>query len=617
MARLRHLRIGGGFRAAFLLCLALAWAGWATAAASPALHLHPVWQALLHVKDGRPQVRDPGFILSLADFSPQREFQATLDALRGPDGQAALCRFPARAAWLHEQGLLPVPDTRHCIEWQEFVRRAPAERFSLAFASEILSQPSSMMGHLFLKVDGTSSQGQRLEHAISFYTDATTWNLPQLFYESMVQGKAGYFTLSPFQQEVRKYAVDEQRSLWTHELALDENQRQRLQAHIHELRQTRITYFFQAYNCATLVRHMLAVARPDMLEGADWWTTPKDVLRQAHRIGLIEQASVQTPARWQVRSLAASLPASSVRAVDEAVSRQSASSDLPAADMDERSGFLSLLLAQALLRHRIATDTFTEPSEREATTRSRRDELDRLQSLQRQRYPDLQLNVDTRRDPALSPPERQASLGWLRRGGRDYLWLGFLPVSHALSDDNRQHLSENELRLFESSWLADTRTGRISLDRLTVYAVQSLLPWDPLTAGLSGRFKLGIEAQPNAQHPHKKALLLEGALGRTWRVTDDLDAYVMVGGGWGWRHGGHVYGQPEVGVVVREAWNMKTQLSRQLVTHPLGDHRPAHVWTWTQSLYLTPAHTLEWRWQRVRQKNEQGHEVGFTYKHLF
>lgn len=625
----RFFRIESGFRAAFflLLCTCLNWSAWMAQAApvdaaAPRAAFdedlaqasrHPVWAALLHLKHGQPQISDPGFLLSQEDFSPERELRATLVLLQGPRSAEAACRFPARAFWLHQQGLLPAePDTRHCAQWQEFLQRAPATHFALAFAAEILSQPSSMMGHLFLKVEGQSPDGRQLDHAISFYTDAGTWNIPLLFYESMVEGKAGYFALSPFREEVHKYAAQEQRSLWTYRLALDGPQRRRLQAHIHELRQTRITYFFQDYNCATLVRHMLAVARPDMLEGPAWWTTPKDVLRQAQHIGLIDEASVQTPARWQVRSLAASLPAASVQQVRQAVEQRTASEVLPTATMDEQTGFLSLHLAQALLRHQARTTTTSDTDDA-----WRRIELDRLRALQQQHYPELQLNADARRDPAFSPPERQASIGWLRRNDRDHLQLRFMPISHTLSDDNRQHLSENELRLFDSSWLVDVRTGRLSLDRLTIYSVQSLLPWDSLTGGLSGRFKLGIEPQPNLQRPDKKALLLEGAIGRTWRLADDLDAYVMLGGGWGWRQRGHLYGQPEAGVVIREIWNMKTQLSRQVLTHPLGEHRPAHVWTWTQSMYLPGGHTWEWRWQRIRQKGEQAHEVGLTYKHLF
>lgn len=620
----RVSRLQSGFRAAFFLLFGFLASGVGAATEPPqhasesaSVHADPVWHALLHLRDGSPQVRDPNFILSLGDFSPDRELRATLDALTGAKAQEAACRFPARAMWLHQRGLLPAPDTSHCSDWQEFLSRAPAERVSLVFASEILSQPSSMMGHLFLKVEGATPLGEARAHAISFYTDAATWNVPKLFYESMVEGKTGYFALSPFQEEVQKYAVAEQRSLWTHRLALDETRLRRLQAHIHELRQARITYFFQDYNCATLVRHMLAVVAPDMLKGSGSWTTPKDVLRQAQAIGLVDEVSVQTPARWQVRSLAASMPKGVVREVVDAVGQQGASSKLPSPDMDEQTGFLALMLAQSLLRYEDSLDQGLPPAARAERLKARRAELDRLQATQQRRYPDLQLNADTRRDPALSPPERQLSVGWLRRDRRDLLQLRFLPASHTLSDDNRQYFSENELRLFESSWLVDTRTGRPSLDRLTVYAVQSLLPWDGLTGGVSGRFKLGIEAQPAVHTGDKKALLIEGAIGRTWRITDDADAYVLVGGGWGWRNRGHLYGQPEVGVVLREIWNMKSRISRQVVTHPLGEHKPSHIWSWTQSMYAPGGHTWELRWQQVRQKQEQAHEVALAYKRLF
>ena len=629
----RVSRLQSGFRAAFFLLAGLLTWG-ADAAESPralaseatsssfaaptAVHADPVWHALLHLRDGQPHIRDPDFILSLDHFSPERELQATLKALTGATAQESACRFPARAMWLHQQGLLPTePDTRHCEAWQEFITRAPAGHVSLVFASEILSQPSSMMGHLFLKVEGLTTQGEVRAHAISFYTDAATWNVPKLFYESMVEGKTGYFALSPFQDEVQKYAVAEQRSLWTHRLALDGPRLRRLQAHIHELRQARITYFFQDYNCATLVRHMLAVAAPDMLKGSGSWTTPKDVLRQAQAIGLVDEVSVQTPARWQVRSLAASLPRAVVDKVVDAVDQRIASSKLPGQNTDEQTGFLALTLAQSLLRYQDSLDQDPASTTRAERLRARRAEIDLLQATQQRLYPDLQLNADTRRDPALSPPERQLSVGWLHRDRRDWLQLRFLPASHTLSDDNRQYFSENELRLFESSWLVDARTGRPSLDRLTVYAVQSLLPWDGLTGGVSGRFKLGIEGQPGVHASHKKALLIEGAIGRTWRITDDADAYVLVGGGWGWRNRGHLYGQPEVGVIVREIWNMKSQVSRQVVTHPLGEHRPSHIWSWTQSMYAPGGHTWELRWQRVRQKREQAHEVALAYKRLF
>ena len=66
------------------------------------------------------------------------------------------------------------------------------------------------------------------------------------------------------------------------------------------------------------------------------------------------------------------------------------------------------------------------------------------------------------RNPAKSPPDMQASVGWAHRQGRDWVQLGFLPVSHTLADDNTAYFSENELRLFDARVRVDTRSGSTS-----------------------------------------------------------------------------------------------------------------------------------------------------------
>lgn len=136
------------------------------------------WSALLHVSEGAPRIKDRQFILSLDHFSPREELLQTIAYLYGPQSAEAVCRFPARYAWLQAEAGLPLLPLDHCTELQELMTRAPADTLSLVFASENLSQPSSMMGHLFLKTSGHTADGRKVEHAISFFTDAGTINLP-------------------------------------------------------------------------------------------------------------------------------------------------------------------------------------------------------------------------------------------------------------------------------------------------------------------------------------------------------------------------------------------------------------------------------------------------------
>jgi Domain of unknown function (DUF4105) len=625
---------GSGFRAAFFscarrlacwlvlhLCCGLGGA-WAQGLAAPTtsvltaqaerlgLHQNPTWHALLQLKNGQPQILDDGFLLSLPAFSPQRELDATLAALQGADAQQALCRFPARALWLHQALGLPPRSTAHCAALAEFRERAPADRISLVFASENLSQPSSMMGHLFLKVAGQRADGTDVAHAISFFTDAASFNLPKLFYESMVVGKQGFFVLTPYHDEVRLYAVDEQRSLWEYELQLDAFTRDLMQAHMHELRQTRITYFFQDYNCATLVQHILAIAAPQMLNGGGWWTTPKGVVQRAQAADLVASSTVQTPSRWRVRSLRDALPpdaANDVRAwVDQ---RQPPPERGPLAPAEGTQGYLQLELARAYNAHLLETQRIDTADWRRYAAQ--------VDALQQRRYPGLALQADAQKSPANAPPDRQVSIGWQHLGGRNHLRLGLQPVSHTLADDNRHLFSESELRLFDSAWRVDVQTGAVRLDHFTLYAVESLLPRDAMTGGLSGRFKIGIESQPQLQRPGRNAALIEGAGGYTWRLSDDVDAFALVGGGWGLRQSGYFYAMPTVGLVVREVFDMKTVLRLSEVTRPLGQREASRELTVTQSKYLDRHHSLVLTWRRVWQDGRAANDGQVMLKRLF
>lgn len=573
------------------------------------LHQTNIWHALLHLKQGRPQLVDDRFLLSLNNFSPLHELRATLALLLGPDADQAVCRFPARQLWLQQTLGLPERTTTHCKTLEEFRQRAPADTISLVFASENLAQPSSMMGHLFLKVSGRLSDGSMREHAIAFFTDADTLNLPKLFYESMVQGKAGYFVLTPYQDEARSYVNQEQRSLWEYALTLTNEQRRMVQAHIHELRQARITYFFQDYNCATLVKHLLAVAQPGVLEGSEWWTTPKSVLQRAQRSGLIGETLIQSPSRWRVRSLVDSMDAADVREVTKLVDEQATEGILPADGPRSEKAFLRLQLAMAYNSHKV---------ERELSERGPALAYGSgLRTLAARHHSDLSLHADTSKDPVRSPPERQLGVGWRHQRGEDHLRLSLLPVSHDLIDDNRQHFGETELRLFDTSVLVNARTGALRLERFNLYSTQSLLPHERLTGGISGRFKIGVEPRLSVLGDDRLALTLEGALGRTWRLLDDVDAFAMLGASWSWRQQGQLHATPTLGAVIREVFDMKSIIRHSVHIHPLDKHPSIKEWSWTQAHYVTPENTVLLEWRSLSQGDSRLQQVSLGYKRLF
>ncbi|RZL10229.1 MAG: DUF4105 domain-containing protein [Rubrivivax sp.] len=618
----------GGFRAAFFhlaLWCALGTAGAAARAALPQtgdevtaiqalahaqrLADAPVWAALLHLDRGRPTIGDAGFLLSMPRFSARAELDATIAALYGPRSLEWRCRFPARHAWLSRQ--LPVPDSSltHCKDLQEFLRRAPADRISLVFASENLAQPSSMMGHLFLKVEGRDATGAPREHAISFFTDAATFNLPKLLFDSLVVGKQGYFALSPYAEDLEQYLTREQRTLWEYELALDTEQRQLLRYHLIELKQSSFTYFFHRHNCATLIKHIVAIASPGMLGHPRWIDTPKDIVKLADQADIIATTTVRAPARWRIKAIDAVLPATRSRRVRQEVAEHR-TDFLAQAGTASREGYLSLELASAYNEYLRA-----QGDRGQADWRSYRDTLERLRS---DSFAGYAVEATPGKDPVTSPAESQWRVGWKHQRGHRFLTVGVLPVSHTLADDNRQYFGENELRLFDAGLTVDMSSGRVGLERFTVYAARSMLPRDRFTGGWSGQFKVGWEPQPGRALEDRTALVLEGGLGITSRPLPDVDVYAIVSAGLGVRQQAYAYVHPTVGVVVREVHGMKSQLTTSYIDRPLGRDDGVTEVAFTQSKYLDGGLTLVLQAsRRLAAGGRQSDTVSATVKRLF
>ncbi|MCY4745802.1 DUF4105 domain-containing protein [Pelomonas sp. UHG3] len=588
-----------GLRAAFAwLCVA---AAPVAAADLDTVAADPGWAALLHVSDGQPMVRDPAFLLSLPQFSPRAELQATVALLQGPDAQS-LCRFPARYLWLHRQGVLPERSLAHCADLTEFNARAPMDEVALVFASETLSQPSSMMGHVFLKLSGNDAAGQAREHAISFFTEPVTWNLPRLFWRSLVAGMPGYFTLGPYAEQVQGYIGREGRSLWEHPLRLDAAQRRLLQAHLMELRPVQFTYYFQRYNCATLVKQVLAVARPEVLSTPDLWTTPKDVVRAAQAAGMLEPARALSAPRWTLHLLDPALSADDVARVQQAVAAQ----DLPPAAPQDPRGFLRQQAALALNQQWVSNGQ-RAPEVGAAYQR-------RLQAAAQD---DLTLTSSPALSPSAAPPDAQISVGLLRRDGDEALLLEFLPASHRLEDRNDMYFNESALRLFELALTQSLRGRGARVERATVYAVESLLPRDRFSGGLSGRFKIGHEPQAGGDLRSRGSLLVEGGLGLTQRLGRDVDVFAMATAGVGARSGAYLYAQPSVGFVLRQVFAMKAVVSFSLLHNGLGDGRTVREWQWTQAKYIGRHWTLVGGYTLRQQGELSRREAQLRLKRLF
>ena len=529
-------------------------------ARAQALHLaeSPLWAALLHATHGRVRIADPTFLLSQPRFSLARELDQTIALLYGPD-QGAVCRFPARYLWLRDQAGFPPLPLHDCAQVREFDAGAPADELDLMFASENITTPASMLGHAFLALRGSTAAGRRVEHGVSFFTDdVDTYNLPVLFYRAMVAGKRGLFALNPLQEQLQQYVRVEQRSLWRYTLDLSAAQIERVRMHLLELKQTTLTYYFQSYNCATLINFVLAVANP-AIDTEGWWVTPAEVTRRAKRAGMIRATTVYTPSRTLVRELVAQLPAEDIRAAREAVETGTELQLDPTRSTDQ--GFTRWQLASAYNHYALQTHALSE------TQWSANQE--RLQRLGSGAFAGRGLQMADLFDPVNTPPETHLTLRAGREDRTGFVAVSLLPVSHDVDDDNRQRSNENALTLFGATLRMDAGSARVVLDQLRIYGIASYTPYDSLSGGLSGSFSLGVERRYAkglaAVHP----ALVQGSFGFDIRPATDIDSYMTIGleaGLCKWTP--YASANVEVGLIARLIWDMKAWLYvRQTYTH--------------------------------------------------
>jgi hypothetical protein len=606
----------GGEAAFFLRCIALLWAASSGLHAQPTaiadslsaqaisagLAQQPTWAALLHVTNGAAHIQGTDFLLSSADFSLENELVATIARLYGePADAGAVCRFPARYLWLRSQVALPALPIEACAELKEFKLRAPADKIAVVFASENLARPASMMGHVFFKLSGVNDKQQSVRHAVSFITDVGGDNVAKLFFDSIVVGKNGFFTLGPYEEKLDRYLRDEQRTLWEYELALTPMQRDLLQAHLIELKQTRLTYFFQSYNCATVVDFILAVTA--MQSSADvasarvpdsgFWITPKDVIKRLAARGLIKSSQVLPPNRWVIRAISEQLTKAERRQIQADVE----SNALATHGADTNAQFVRLHLAKAYAGYRAEFD----PDSDSAQARAYRDALRRLEA---EKFPGMRLETTSFKTPIATPQDSQAEFGMQRAGNQTFVRIGFTPASHHLSDDNRQYFAESELLLFDVSFLKDIASRKVVLDRFVLYSAKALLPNDAMSGGLSGAIRLGIAPQRDSHFRERYNAFIEGALGFTKRLGTDVDLFALAGAGLsGGRGGVNLYAQPEAGFVVREIFDLKTLASVQWAAQALGQGIVSRKYHFEQAKYFPGKNislhlTGEWQQQQ-------------------
>jgi uncharacterized protein DUF4105 len=288
-------------------------------AANSRLHQQRLWHLLLHYRATigggyESEADEAGFFLAPNGKSdPEAELQQTIASffsteLVGRSRQPARCAFIARYHWLRAQ--LGIDEARlprqSCDRFQAWLKELNPASITLIFPSAYMNNPSSMFGHLLLRVDqkNQTDQTRLLAYTVNYSADVTSDNGIVFAVLGVTGGFKGFFSTHPYYIKAREYGDFENRDIWEYRLNLSQEQIERLLMHTWEMGNASFDYFFFKENCAYLILSLLDVADPEIHLTDRFWfyTFPSDGIRMiAERPELVKEVTFRPSRATQVR----------------------------------------------------------------------------------------------------------------------------------------------------------------------------------------------------------------------------------------------------------------------------------------------------------------------------
>lgn len=240
------------------------------------------WLRLLHYGRSFPfwllrsRLDGPDFFLAKdGRKDPEAELRADIEAFSqagevGRLKQHPQCAFPERYRWLKEQLGLKIKDVA-CPLYEEFQDKFNARSATFVFSSAYPSNPSSMFGHAFLRVNSNAPAGTDqkkldvLDFGINYAASVDQdENGAAYAWLGLTGGYHGSFVMQPYYFKIAEYSNSESRDIWEYDLSLTTAETRRLIAHVWELETTSyFDYFFFDENCAYQTLTLLEAVRPD------------------------------------------------------------------------------------------------------------------------------------------------------------------------------------------------------------------------------------------------------------------------------------------------------------------------------------------------------------------
>ena len=458
------------------------------------------------------------------------------------------CKFPARFLFITNELNInknEFPKVK-CNDFEIYKEKAPADNIYLTYVSENVTNPSSMMGHTFLKFSGFNIASKRVNHAITFYTIIDNPNPLVLIYQNIFSGMKGMFALQPYDNILKQYTQKENRNVWEYQLRLSEYEKKLIYYHIWELKGIDMSYFFTSYNCSTVIYYTLSLINPKIYDNKKLWITPLNTVKFLYKYNLIEKSKLLPSDKWLVKMIEENINKDDIYTIKKIIQNKNYSEI-------KKLDFYSLRLLSAYSSLEYNNQKINYSNFKSINIEINKKLLDNNSTFDISKY----------KSPSKIPDERQFEIGYSYTNKNDYMKLSFLGASHLINDNNREYFGESELKIGYLSLLINN--SKIELEKFNLYSMKSYIPYDILTKDLSYQFELAIKKEYTKSMKYQDTIKFDAGIGIDFLIAKDINIFSILNGGIGYNldDNFHLFFNPEIGSMIYEVFNMKSYLSYQ------------------------------------------------------
>jgi len=495
---------------------------------------HPEWLNLLHYKSSRfskhgyiSYVDDKRFFYSKnGKTDPQSELNETLAAFYNAEiknDSHALCRFPARFAWLKDKlGIqseyLPIVLCKEYSDWRQMIR---AKQATLIFPAYYLNSPSSMFGHTLLRLDAADeNEGSKwLSHAVNFGADLRAEDNSILFaFKGLAGGYSGLFSVMPYFKKIQEYNTIENRDIWEYRLNLSPEEVDRMVTHLWELKEMEFDYYFFDENCSFRLLELIEVARPgvELTDKFGVTAIPVDTVRAIVAAELADEVEYR-PSQAVVLQDRLNEIRSKNRKFVKRISLNP--------NLVENDEFKSLPDSQ---QKKIIDTSYKylrfRQTKKVRDKKTARDSYRLLALINK--YPEGKpKNISVPIQPDKGHHTRRFSVGGGERSEERFAEVGLRMAFHSLEDRVKGFLKGAQINMFNMQASVDEKND-FHLKQFDLVDIVSLTPRDDFFKPLSWKVYTGLEEQFVGGRDRTAAHVTGGA-GATYSLTDSGIAYAL------------------------------------------------------------------------------------------